>query len=86
LGFKDKNSAPDLALINMKIEELLKVLELASITFKILARFKEMREEEKSRQSYIDELAENLCIYYGYYKELIELFLNIFNPSEVNSN
>lgn len=48
-----------------------------------MSKFKELRNPERSRQSYIDELIDYICQYYTYNKELIELFMQMFNPSEL---
>lgn len=69
---KDKGQNFDLSAINTKIQDILK----------ILSSFSTEREETKSRENYINELADYLCTYYGYNRELIDLFLRTFNPNE----
>jgi len=49
----------------------------------VLSDFKNKRDPSRSRTSYIDELTEYLCSYYGYNQELMEVFLTIFNPTEL---
>ena len=51
-------------------------------TVKVLSNFKELRDPEKSRQEYIDELKSDLCSAYDYNADLIELILDLFAPSE----
>ena len=62
----------DLTAISNKIQELLK----------ILSNFAAERDNEKSRENYMNELADYLCTYYGYNRELIDVFLTTFNPNE----
>ena len=69
---KEKGQTFDLTVINNKIQDLLKVL----------SNFAAEREGEKSRENYMSELADYLCTYYGYNRELIDVFLNTFNPNE----
>lgn len=42
-----------------------------------------MRDSERTRQSYLDELKGLFCQYYGYNEELIGVFMQLFSPSEV---
>jgi len=49
---------------------------------KILSNFKEMRDPEKSRVQYMDELKDDFCKAFGYNTEMIELFLNLFPPAQ----
>ena len=69
---KEKGQNFDLTVINNKIQDLLKVL----------SNFAEEREGTKSRESYVLELADYLCTYYGYNRELIDVFMATFNPNE----
>jgi len=68
----DYVNAPDAGMLNIRIQE----------TIKILANFKELREEGKRRGDYLTELKEDLMRYYEYNEELIDIFLNLFPPSE----
>lgn len=65
----------DSQLLRMKINAHLKVL----------SNLKEYREEEKSRAEYISELKEYFCNLYGYNKELMEIFFNLFSPHECSA-
>lgn len=51
-------------------------------TVKVLSNFKELRDDNRSRQDYLEELKNDLCQAYDYNKDLIELILDIFPPSE----
>jgi len=51
-------------------------------TIKVLSNFKELRDQAKSRAEYIDELKSDLCAAYDYNRDLIELLLDLFPPSE----
>lgn len=62
----------DLGLIQMRIRE----------TIKILSNFKELRDKERGRQDYLDELKNDLCTAFDYNKDLIDLILDLFAPSE----
>ena len=68
----EKGQNFDLTLINNKIQDLLK----------ILSNFATEREGDRSRENYVNELADYLCTYYGYNRELIDIFLKTFNPNE----
>eukprot|EP00535_Pseudo-nitzschia_heimii_P010162 CAMPEP_0197184660 /NCGR_PEP_ID=MMETSP1423-20130617/10281_1 /TAXON_ID=476441 /ORGANISM="Pseudo-nitzschia heimii, Strain UNC1101" /LENGTH=613 /DNA_ID=CAMNT_0042635533 /DNA_START=30 /DNA_END=1871 /DNA_ORIENTATION=+ len=48
----------------------------------VLADFKKMREPERSRKEYVDQLGLFIAELYGYLPELIEYFLTMFSPSE----
>lgn len=83
--------APDLASIQQRIEEIIRVL----------SKFSEMRERGRfvfsphlcayfhslptlrSRSEYVDQLVEDLAIYYGYSHYLLRVILDIFPVSEV---
>ncbi len=62
----------DLGIIQMRLKE----------TLKILANFKELRDETKSRQDYMEELKNDICSAYDYNPDLVELLLDLFPPSE----
>lgn len=68
----DMISKEDLGIIQMRIRE----------TVKVLSNFKSLRSEEKSRQDYLDGLKQDLCTAYDYNQDLIDLFLDLFAPSE----
>jgi len=62
----------DLGIIQMRLKD----------TVKILQNFKELREEEKSRQDYLDTLKEDVCASYDYNPDLVDLLFNLFPPPE----
>lgn len=62
----------DLGIVQMRIRE----------TVKVLANFKDLRNPHKSRQDYLDELKNDICNAYDYNKDLIELLMDLFPPSE----
>src|SRR5690606_26750683 len=70
---KDSFAPLDLKLYGQRIQDIINVLN----------NFKKMKEEGKSRQDYIDQLASDLAAYYGYTRYLIDKFLEIFSPSEI---
>jgi len=49
----------------------------------VLANFKTLREENKSRGDYLNELKLHFCAYYGYNQELMEIFFKQFAPQEL---
>ena len=49
---------------------------------KVLTNFKSLRDPNKSRADYMEELKNDLCASYDYNKDLIELILDLFAPSE----
>lgn len=50
----------------------------------VLAKFKENNKENRSRSSYLEELTDYLMQYYNYNRDLIQLFMTMFNPNEVH--
>ena len=52
----------------------------------ILSKFTENNKEKRSRSSYLEELSTYLMQYYNYNRELISLFMTMFNPNEVLIN
>lgn len=70
---KDNSQKMDLTLIQNKIQEILEILN----------NFSANRDTNKSRENYLSEFADYLCAYYGYNKELIEIFLQTFSANEV---
>lgn len=65
-------SKEDLGIIQMRIRDHVKVL----------TNFKDLRDSEKSRSEYMEELKHDLCQAYDYNMSLIELILDLFPPSE----
>ena len=51
-------------------------------TVKVLTNFKSLRDANRSRSDYMEELKNDLCSAYDYNKSLIELILDLFAPSE----
>jgi ribosomal RNA methyltransferase Nop2 len=62
----------DLGIIQMRLRE----------NVKILTNFKQLRDNSRSRSDYIEELKNDLCQAYDYNKDLIELIMDLFPPSE----
>lgn len=62
----------DLGIIQMRVKEAVKVL----------ANFKDLRDQTKSRSDYLDELKHDICQAYDYNKDLVELLMDLFPPSE----
>jgi len=48
----------------------------------VLAHFKDRREPGRSRVDYMETLARDISNYFGYNRELIDMFLKMFSPSE----
>ncbi len=51
-------------------------------TVKTLANFKALREGDKSRQDYRDELIHDICQAFDYNSDLVELIFDMFSPTE----
>jgi 25S rRNA (cytosine2870-C5)-methyltransferase len=51
-------------------------------TVKVLTNFKTLRDSERSRADYMEELKNDLCSTYDYNRSLIEVILDLFPPSE----
>jgi ribosomal RNA methyltransferase Nop2 len=69
---QEKLVAPDLTLLNQRIQDVLFTL----------ADFRKKKEPERSRIEYMERLAQDLTTYYGYLPELIDRFLEMFSPAE----
>lgn len=48
----------------------------------VLSDFKNKREMNRSRVDYLNRLNADMASYFGYNKELVEMFMRIFSPSE----
>jgi ribosomal RNA methyltransferase Nop2 len=62
----------DLGIIQMRLKD----------TVKVLQNFKELRDDEKTRQDYLDQLKEDVCSSYDYNADLVDLLFNLFPPPE----
>ena len=62
----------DLGLIQMRLKE----------NIKILSNFKELRQGEKSRSEYLQDVMSDICQAYDYNRSLVELIFDLFAPSE----
>ncbi|ORX78670.1 NOL1/NOP2/sun family putative RNA met [Anaeromyces robustus] len=69
---KDSMVAPDLALIQQRIQDVVKILN----------NFREMRDPDMSRTDYMEQLKKDLCQYYGYNDYLLSKFLDLFPINE----
>ena len=49
---------------------------------KILSNFREMRDPDRSRTSYLDEIKEDICSAFDYNPSLVDLIFNLFAPAE----
>ncbi|OQS04178.1 ribosomal RNA methyltransferase nop2 [Thraustotheca clavata] len=48
----------------------------------VLSHFKERREAHRSRSEYIDQLTSDLASYFGYNRDLMVMFMQMFSPAE----
>ncbi|KAJ3375666.1 rRNA (cytosine-C5-)-methyltransferase nop2 [Allomyces arbusculus] len=64
---------PDLALVNHRIQEILKVL----------ANFATLKQPGRGRNEYLTQLASDLCLYYGYSEYLMDQFMQLFPVQEL---
>ncbi|XP_069111843.1 uncharacterized protein [Argopecten irradians] len=69
---KETAQAPDIAMVQQRIKEVIHVL----------AEFKDRREPGRSRQEYLRQLRADFCTYYSYNEYLMEKIMTLF-PLEV---
>lgn len=62
----------DLGLIQMRLKE----------NIKILSNFKELRQGEKSRHQYVEDVIHDICQAFDYNRSLVDLIFDLFAPSE----
>lgn len=62
----------DLGLIQMRLKE----------NVKILSNFNELRDKDKARHEYLDEVKTDICSAFDYNPSLVEVIFNLFAPSE----
>ena len=63
--------------------ELTEVLTRINNVISVLSDFKNKRQVNRSRTDYINLLRDDLAQYYGYIPDLVELFMELFSPTEV---
>ncbi|KAJ2379452.1 rRNA (cytosine-C5-)-methyltransferase nop2 [Coemansia sp. RSA 2607] len=68
----EKETPPDLSQIQLRIQEIIRVLN----------NFAELRAPEASRLDYMDQLKRDMCFYYGYNEFLMDKLLELFPVSE----
>ncbi|KAJ3315777.1 rRNA (cytosine-C5-)-methyltransferase nop2 [Blyttiomyces sp. JEL0837] len=68
----DTRQNEDLALVQTRIQEIVRVL----------GNFAELKEADRSRSEYIEQLQKDLALYYGYNDYLMEKLFNLFPISE----
>ena len=62
----------DLGLIQMRLKE----------NVKILSNFNDLRDKDKARHEYLDEVMDDVCSAFDYNRSLVEVIFNLFAPSE----
>ncbi|KAI9140094.1 NOL1/NOP2/sun family-domain-containing protein [Paraphysoderma sedebokerense] len=72
---KEKLMPPDLALVQTRIQEVVKVL----------SNFSELKDPGRSRSDYVSHLISDLCLYYGYSEFLMEMLFNLFPTQQLIS-
>lgn len=68
----ERLAAPDLALVQRRIRDIVRVLD----------DFSRLREPGRPRGDYIDQLKRDLCTYYNYNMFLVDALLNLFTVGE----
>ncbi|KAI8892644.1 NOL1/NOP2/sun family-domain-containing protein [Globomyces pollinis-pini] len=63
----------DVAVVHHRISEIIRVL----------SNFKDLRDPERSRSEYVDQLLKDIAFYYGYNKFLTETLFHLFPLSEI---
>ena len=51
-------------------------------TVRVLANFKTLRDGTQSRKDYLEQLVADICQAFDYNKDLVELIMDLFPPSE----
>eukprot|EP00947_MAST-08B_sp_MAST-8B-sp1_P004049 g4049.t1 len=69
---EEDRAQPDLKKLEGRIRDILGVL----------SDFKGRRDPARSRREYVDLLAGDMVLYYGYLPELVDMFLELFAPAE----
>jgi ribosomal RNA methyltransferase Nop2 len=69
---EDMLNQEDLGIVKMRIQE----------TIKILSNFSDLRDPNKGRTEYMDDLKTDICQAYGYNNDMIDLFLDLFPPQQ----
>ena len=70
---EERSRPPDLPTVKQRIQDVVSVL----------GDFRRKREPGRARTEYTAILADDLCVYYGYNRDLVELFLGIFSAAEL---
>lgn len=68
----EKLAVPDLALIQRRVRDVVRVLD----------DFKRLREPGRSRREYLDQLKADICTYYGYNDFMADAILHLFTVAE----
>lgn len=71
-AIKNLLAKEDLGIIQMRVKE----------TIRVLANFKELRDENKSRTEYMDQLKADIVASYDYNMDILDLLFDLFNPSD----
>ncbi|KAI8322870.1 NOL1/NOP2/sun family putative RNA met [Martensiomyces pterosporus] len=69
---QEKDAPLDLAQVQLRIQEIIRVLN----------NFVELRDSERSRNDYMDQLKRDMCHYYGYNEFLMDKLMQLFTVSE----
>ncbi|KAI8810840.1 NOL1/NOP2/sun family-domain-containing protein [Cladochytrium replicatum] len=69
---EEDEAVHDISTVQNRIQEIARVLN----------NFSELREENRSRSEYVDQLLKDLATYYGYNAFLVEKLFNLFTVSE----
>ncbi|KAJ2482811.1 rRNA (cytosine-C5-)-methyltransferase nop2 [Coemansia sp. RSA 2131] len=68
----EEDAPLDLSQVQMRIQEVIRVLN----------NFGALREDDRSRTDYMDQLQRDMCFYYGYNEYLMEKLLQLFTVNE----
>ncbi|PRW56656.1 ribosomal RNA methyltransferase NOP2 [Chlorella sorokiniana] len=68
----ERMAAPDLALVQRRIKDIVRTLE----------NFKQLRDKGRARQEYVDQLKRDLCTYYSYNEFMVDALLAMFSVGE----
>ena len=68
----EQDMNPDLAVVQNRMQEIIR----------ILSNFSELRDPERSRSEYTEQLLKDICLYYGYNEYLADMMMNLFPITE----
>ncbi|KAJ3310494.1 rRNA (cytosine-C5-)-methyltransferase nop2 [Boothiomyces sp. JEL0838] len=72
-GEGEEDEAEDITVVHARISEIIRTL----------SNFNDLRDPDRSRSEYVDQLLKDIALYYGYNLFLVEMLFHLFPLSEV---